>query len=58
MQIFANSHTSIMDQVANSVVHSAESHTVGALMRGHSVLVVVLIAAVLIGGVWVFKRIF
>lgn len=58
MQIFANSHSSITDQVASAVVHSATSHTVGALMRGHSVLVVVLIAAVLIGGVWVFKRVF
>ena len=58
MQIFANSHSSIMDQVASTVVHSAASRTVGALMRGHSLLVVVLIAAVLIGGVWVFKRIF
>jgi len=58
MQIYANSHASIMDQVGSAVVHSATSHTVGALMRGHNVIVVVLIAAALIGGVWVFKRIF
>lgn len=50
--------TSITDQVASAVVHSATSHTVGALMRGHSVLVIVLIAAALIFGVWVFKRVF
>jgi hypothetical protein len=58
MQIFANSHSSITDQVTSTLVHSAASHTVGALMRGHSLLVVVLIAAALIGGVWFFKRIF
>jgi hypothetical protein len=58
MRIFENSHSPIMDQVANAVVHSATSRTVGALMRGHSVLIVVLIAAALIGGVWAFKRFF
>ena len=56
MRIFENSHTSIADQVATTVVHSAASHAVGGLMRGHGVLVGVLIAAALICCVWVFKR--
>ena len=58
MKIFAHSHTNIGDQVANAVVHSATSHTVGALMRGHSVGGVIIIAIVLIAGVWVFRRLF
>ena len=50
------SHTSIADQVAGPVVRSATSHSVGALMRGHSVPGVIAIAIVLIVGVWLVKR--
>jgi len=53
-----SSHVSIADQISSAVVHSATSHTVGALMRGHSLLYTVLIAAVLIACVWLFKRVF
>lgn len=52
------SHGSIGDQVAGAVVRSATSHSVGALMRGHSVAGVILIAVVLIAGVWLVKRLF
>ena len=53
-----SSHASIADQVANSVVHSATSHSVGALMRGHSVVGVIAIAVLLVVGVWLAKRLF
>jgi hypothetical protein len=56
--IHALTHSSIGDQVAGAVVRSATSHSVGALMRGHSVAGVILIAVVLIAGVWVIKRLF
>lgn len=58
MRIFAHSHVSIGDQVANAVVRSATSHSVGALMRGHSVGGVIVIAIILIAGVYVLRRLF
>lgn len=58
MQFLAHSHTHIGDQVAGAVVRSATSHTVGALMRGHGVLGVIVIAVLLIAVVWVIKRLF
>lgn len=58
MQFLAHSHTHIGDQVAGAVVRSATSHTVGALMRGHGVVGVVVIAVVLIAAVWLIKRLF
>lgn len=60
MQIFENSHSSIGEhigeQVANAVVHSAANHVVGALMRGHGLVLTALIAVALIAGVWIYKR--
>jgi hypothetical protein len=58
MLIHALSHSSIGDQVAGAVVRSATSHSVGALMRGHGVTGVIVIAVLLIAGVWVVKRLF
>lgn len=58
MLIHALTHSSIGDQVAGAVVRSATSHSVGALMRGHSVTGVIFIAVVLIAGVWLVKRLF
>lgn len=58
MKISAHGHMNIGDQIANAVVHSATSHSVGALMRGHSVGGVIVIAVVLIAGIWVFRRLF
>lgn len=58
MQFFAHSHTHIGDQVAGAVVRSATSHSVGALMRGHGVAGVVVIAVLLIAVVWLIKRLF
>jgi hypothetical protein len=58
MRIFEHSHASIVDQITGAVVRSATSHSVGALMRGHSVGVVIVIAAVLIFCAWGVKRIF
>lgn len=57
MSFHALSHTSIGEQVAGAVVRSATSHSVGALMRGHGVGMVLLIAVGLIGGVWLIGRI-
>lgn len=51
-------HESIIDQVTNSLVRSATSHSVGALMRGHSILATIAIAALVIFAVWIFKRVF
>ena len=45
-----------MDQVAGAVVRSATNHTVGALMRGHGLVGVIVNAIVLILGVWAVKR--
>lgn len=58
MQFLAHSHTHIGEQVAGAVVRSATSHTVGALMRGHGVVGVVVIAVLLIAAVWLIKRLF
>lgn len=58
MRMFEYGHESIVDQVANSVVRSATSHSVGALMRGHGLFVVLAIGAALIFAVWLFKRVF
>jgi hypothetical protein len=58
MLIHALSHSSIGDQVAGAVVRSATSHSVGALMRGHGVTGVIVIAVLLIAGVWGVKRLF
>jgi hypothetical protein len=56
MRIFENSHMSIWDQIAGAVVRSATSHTIGALMRGQGLLVVIVIAVVLVGGVLALKH--
>ncbi|MDY7563466.1 MULTISPECIES: hypothetical protein [unclassified Pseudomonas] len=45
----------IANQVANAVVHSSTNHVVGALMRGQGLLMIVVIAVALVGGVWFFK---
>lgn len=58
MKILAHTHTSIVDQVAGAVVRSATNHTVGALMRGHGLVGVIVIAIVLILGVWAVKQLF
>jgi hypothetical protein len=58
MQFLAHSHTHIGEQVAGAVVRSATSHTVGALVRGHGVVGVVVIAVLLIAAVWLIKRLF
>ena len=58
MRISAHSHMNIADQVMNSVVHSATSRTVGALMHGHGIGGVIVIAMVLIAGVWLVRRVF
>jgi hypothetical protein len=52
------SHFSIVDQVAGAVVRSATSHSVGALMHGRGPVGVILIAAALIGCVWLVRRVF
>ncbi|MGT2457779.1 hypothetical protein ACU4GI_33290 [Cupriavidus basilensis] len=49
-------HMALADQVAGAVVRSATNHTVGALMRGHGVMVVIAIAIALIVGIWAIKR--
>ena len=51
-------HASIADQIANSVVHSATSHSVGALMRGRGTVGVIAIAVLLVAGVWLVKKLF
>ncbi|MPQ71446.1 hypothetical protein [Pseudomonas sp. MWU12-2323] len=60
MRIFENSHSSIgehiIEQVANAAVHSATYHVVGALMRGHGLVMIVLIAIAIIAGVWIYRR--
>jgi hypothetical protein len=56
MLFHALTHSSIGDQVAGAVVRSATSHSVGALMRGHGVTGVIVIAVLLIAGVCVAKR--
>lgn len=56
MQMLEHHHESIFDQITNAVVRSATNHSVGALMRGHSVIGVLVIAAFLIVVVWFFKR--
>lgn len=53
-----HSRVSVGDQVAGAVVRSATSHSVGALLKGHSTIVVLLIAAALILCVWAFRRFF
>lgn len=58
MQFLAHIHTHIGDQVAGAVVRSAAYHTVGALMRGHGVVGVIVIAVLLVGIVWVTKKLF
>jgi len=51
-----SSHTAIADQITGAVLRSATSHSVGAVMRGHSVPTALAIAIVLIVGVWFAKR--
>lgn len=58
MRFLAHSHSHIGEQVAGAVVRSATSHTVGALMRGHGLVGVVVIAVLLIAAVWLIKRLF
>lgn len=58
MKILAHSHTSIVDQVAGAVVRSATNHTVGALMRGHALVGVIVIAIALFLGLWAVNRLF
>jgi hypothetical protein len=58
MRFFEYSHSSIADEVIGAVVRSATNHSVGALMRGHSITEVIVIAAVLILCAWGIKRTF
>lgn len=53
-----HSRVSVGDQVAGAVVRSATSHSVGALLKGHSTVVILLIAVALILGAWAFRRFF
>lgn len=58
MSFQAHSHMSIGEQVTGAVVRSATSHSVGALMRGHGMAGVIIVAVALIAAVWLFKRLF
>lgn len=58
MRMLEYGHESIVDQVANSIVRSATSHSVGALMRGHGLIAILVISAALICGAWLLKRVF
>jgi hypothetical protein len=46
---------SFIDMLANAFMRSAVYHAVGALVRGHSLVVTLAICAAIIGGVWLIK---
>jgi len=51
-----HAHINIGNQIAGAVVRSATSHSVGALMRGHGPLGVIVIAVVLIISVVIWNK--
>lgn len=58
MRMLEHGHESIIDQVTNSIVRSATSHSVDALMRGHGLIAILVISAALNCGVWLLKQVF